>query len=116
MNVPPRVDAFDPAMVDFDVFALFLEARRIHRRKTVRRVARESGIEPDAVQRAARGRNPGAYEFFALCDWIGEQPTLFLRDASRAVPQASPAGTPAGRATRPDARSGLRASGGGHAQ
>lgn len=72
-------DAFDPAAIDFDLFALFLEARRIHRRKTVLRVAREAEVDVDAVKRAARGRNPGAFEFFALAEWIGEQPTLFLK-------------------------------------
>jgi hypothetical protein len=76
---PARADAFDPSIVDFDVFGLFLEARRIHRRKTVGRVAREAGVEPDAVMRAARGRNPGSAEFFALAEWIGEPPTLFLK-------------------------------------
>jgi len=81
-----RADAFDPAMIDFEVFALFLEARRIHRRKTVARVAREAMVEVDAVKRAARGRNPGAFEFFALADWIGEQPTFFLK--KEALPNA----------------------------
>lgn len=81
-----RADAFDPAMIDFEVFALFLEARRIHRRKTVARVAREAMVEIDAVKRAARGRNLGAFEFFALADWIGEQPTIFLK--KEALPNA----------------------------
>lgn len=71
--------AFDPALVDFDVFALFLEARRIHRGKTPGRVAREAGVDLDAVFRASRGRNPGADEFFALAGWIGEEPEFFLR-------------------------------------
>lgn len=79
MNSPVVRDAFDPKMVDFDVFALFLEARRLHRAKTPNRVAREAKVELDAVLRAARGRNPGSYEFFALCDWIGEQPATFLK-------------------------------------
>ncbi|WP_376704711.1 hypothetical protein RQ479_08170 [Mesorhizobium sp. ISC25] len=80
MNHAPIVaDAFDPSHVDFDVFAMFLEARRVHRRKKPRQVAKEAEIELDAVLRAARGRNPGSYEFFALCDWIGEEPTLFLK-------------------------------------
>lgn len=73
------LDVFDPALVDFDVFALFLEARRVHRRKTPARVAREAGVALDAVFRAARGRNPGADAFFALADWIGEEPALFLK-------------------------------------
>lgn len=81
-----RADAFDPAMIDFEVFALFLEARRIHRRKTVARVAREAMVEVDAVKRAARGRNPGTFEFFALADWIGERPTIFLK--KEALPNA----------------------------
>lgn len=72
-------DAFDPSMVDFEIFALFLEARRIHRRKTARRVAREADVEIDAVFRATRGRNPGAIEFFALAEWIGEDPSFFLK-------------------------------------
>ncbi|MBZ9822321.1 helix-turn-helix domain-containing protein [Mesorhizobium sp. CA4] len=76
-------DAFDPNHVDFDVFAIFLEARRIHRGKTVTRVAKEADVEPDAVKRAARGRNPGSYEFFALCDWIGEHPATFLKKELR---------------------------------
>lgn len=71
--------AIDPARIDFQVFALFLEARRIHRGKTRLSVAREAEIEPDAVTRAASGRNPGTEEFAALCDWIGEAPELFLR-------------------------------------
>lgn len=79
----PEAASFDPAAVDFDVFALFLEARRIHRRKTVTRVAREAGVEVDAVQRAARGRNPGEYEFLALAAWVGEEPGLFVRRAAR---------------------------------
>lgn len=70
---------FDPSAIDFDLFALFLEARRIHRGKTVRRVAREAEVDVEAVKRAARGRNPGVFEFFALAEWIGEQPTLFLK-------------------------------------
>lgn len=73
---------FDPAAIDFDVFGLFLEARRIHRRKTVSKVAREADVEPDAVRRAARGRNPGASEFFALAAWIGEDPAVFRRRAA----------------------------------
>ncbi|TIL54369.1 hypothetical protein [Mesorhizobium sp.] len=80
MSLAPIVaDAFDPNHVDFDVFAMFLEARRVHRRKSARKVAKEADVELDAVLRAARGRNPGAQEFFALCDWIGEQPKLFLK-------------------------------------
>lgn len=76
---PIVTDAFDVSLVDFDVFAMFLEARRVHRRKKPRQVAREAEIELDAVLRAARGRNPGSFEFFALCDWIGEEPALFLK-------------------------------------
>jgi|GEM_PF-3767216 len=75
--------AFDPGHVDFEVFALFLEARRVHRGKTPGRVAREAEVALDAVFRAARGRNPGAFEFFALCDWIGEEPALFLKKEIR---------------------------------
>lgn len=71
--------AYEPKQIDFQVFALFLEARRVARRKTQAQVARKSGVELDAVQRAASGRNPGAYQFFALCDWIGEEPALFLK-------------------------------------
>ncbi len=78
-----KADAYEPALIDFEVFALFLEARRVARDKTVVRVAREAGVELDAVQRAARARNPGAYQFFALCDWIGEEPALFLKKAGR---------------------------------
>lgn len=70
---------FDAARVDFQIFALFLEARRIHRRKTVRRVAREADVLPDEVKMASRGRNPGADAFVALCGWIGERPELFLK-------------------------------------
>ncbi|MBZ9852819.1 hypothetical protein LB566_03350 [Mesorhizobium sp. CA13] len=76
-------DAFDPSHVDFDVFAIFLEARRIHRGKSAKRVAREAAVELDAVLRAARGRNPGSREFFALCDWIGEAPAVFLKKELR---------------------------------
>lgn len=84
MTASPIVkDAFDPSHVDFDVFAIFLEARRIHRRKTVNRVAKEAEVEPEAVLRAARGRNPGAFEFFALCNWIGEEPAIFLKKELR---------------------------------
>lgn len=78
-----KADAYEPALIDFEVFALFLEARRVSRDKTVLRVAREAGVELDAVQRAARARNPGAYQFFALCDWIGEEPSIFLKKAGR---------------------------------
>lgn len=81
-----RLDTYDPATVDFDFFALILEARRLHRRKTVSRVAREAMVEVDAVKRAARGRNPGAFEFFALADWIGEPPSIFLK--KEALPNA----------------------------
>jgi len=78
-KVQVRGDAFDPQLIDFDIFALFLEARRIHRGKTVNRVAREAEIDADAVRRAIAKRNPGAFEFFALCHWIGEEPTFFLK-------------------------------------
>lgn len=70
---------FDPAAIDFDVFALFLEARRIHRGKTAGRVAREAGVPLDAVTRAARGRNPGEDEFHALAEWIGEDPSIYFK-------------------------------------
>lgn len=84
MSAMPVVrDAFDPSHVDFDVFAMFLEARRVHRGKSHRRVAKEAQVDLDAVQRAARGRNPGVFEFFALCDWIGEEPALFLKKELR---------------------------------
>ncbi|BCM19232.1 hypothetical protein MJ8_30050 [Mesorhizobium sp. J8] len=69
--------------VDFTLFALFLEARRIHRGKSPSRVAREADVEVDAVFRAARGRDPGADEFLALCAWIGEEPALFLKKEVR---------------------------------
>jgi len=75
--------ALDIAAVDFDVFALFLEARRIHRGRTPRRLAREAGVELDAVIRAARGRNPGADEFLALAAWVGEDPSIFLKREHR---------------------------------
>jgi hypothetical protein len=78
-----RADAFEPALIDFEVFALFLEARRIARAKTDFKVAREAGVELDAVHRAARARNPGAFQFFALCDWIGEDPATFLKRTAR---------------------------------
>lgn len=78
-----RADAYEPALIDFQVFAMFLEARRIARAKTELRVAREANVQLDDVRRAARGRNPGAYQFFALCDWIGEEPTIFLKKAGR---------------------------------
>ncbi len=77
--------AFDPASVDFQLFALFLEARRLHRRKTVLRVAREAQVPVDTVQRAIRARNPGEDEFFALCTWIGEPPAKFLKPEGRAA-------------------------------
>lgn len=54
-----RADAFDPAMIDFEVFALFLEARRIHRRKTVARIA--------------NGQPVSAPKVIAVCDWLGLQ-------------------------------------------
>ncbi|MDG4854567.1 MULTISPECIES: hypothetical protein [unclassified Mesorhizobium] len=71
------------APVDFTLFALFLEARRIHRGKSPRRVAREADVEVDAVFRAARGRDPGTEEFLALCAWIGEEPALFFKKEAR---------------------------------
>jgi hypothetical protein len=77
--------AFDPAAIDFDVFGLFLEARRVHRGKTPGGVAREAGVALDSVFRAARGRNPGEAAFFALADWIGEEPALFSRHAGGMV-------------------------------
>ncbi|WFP74520.1 hypothetical protein [Mesorhizobium sp. WSM4906] len=69
--------------VDFTLFALFLEARRIHRGKSPTRVAREADVEVEAVFRAARGRDPGADEFLALCAWIGEEPALFIKKEVR---------------------------------
>ncbi|TGQ22654.1 MAG: hypothetical protein E5V67_30530 [Mesorhizobium sp.] len=71
------------APVDFTLFALFLEARRIHRGKSPTRVAKEADVEVDAVFRAARGRDPGLDEFLALCAWIGEEPALFLKKEVR---------------------------------
>ena len=71
--------AYDPAAVDFQLFALFLDARRVHRRKTLLRVAREAEVPVETVQRAIRARNPGEDEFFALCAWIGEPPQKFIR-------------------------------------
>ncbi|CAM5576125.1 MAG TPA: hypothetical protein VGV39_15180 [Mesorhizobium sp.] len=70
---------FDPGNIKFDVFALFLEARRIHRGLTPHIVAQEAGVAREAVERAARGRNPGEDEFFALATWMGEAPELFFR-------------------------------------
>ena len=75
--------AYDPAAVDFQMFALFLDARRVHRRKTVRRVSIEADVPVETVQRAIRARNPGEDEFFALCTWIGEPPTLFVKPERR---------------------------------
>ncbi|MER9625028.1 hypothetical protein NKI98_26925 [Mesorhizobium sp. M0222] len=70
-------------VVDFTLFALFLEARRIHRGKSAARVAREADVEIDAVIRAARGRDPGPDQFLALCAWIGEEPSLFHKKEAR---------------------------------
>ena len=75
--------AYDPAAVDFQMFALFLDARRVHRRKTVRRVSIEAEGSVDTVQRAIRARNPGEDEFFALCTWIGEPPEIFIKPERR---------------------------------
>lgn len=71
--------AFEPAAIDFELFALFLEARRIHRHRTVMDIAREAEIAPDEVNRATRGRNPGERAFFALSDWMGEPPGVFVK-------------------------------------
>lgn len=102
LAAPRNPLAFDPAAVDFQLFALFLDARRVHRRKTVLRVAREATVPVETVERAIRGRNPGEDEFFALCAWIGEPPVKFLK-AARA------GGAPAGCADGRAARSGLPA-------
>lgn len=101
-------NSFDPARVDFDVFALFLEARRLHRRKTVKRVAREAEVHVDAVLRGIRARNPGEVEFFALCSWIGEPPTLFLKSTEGKPDRASCL------VARPSAASGPAATSEGH--
>ncbi|RUU94149.1 hypothetical protein EOA79_31635 [Mesorhizobium sp. M1A.F.Ca.IN.020.03.2.1] len=83
INVPENGRESPKLAVDFTLFALFLEARRIHRGKSPTRVAREADVEVDAVYRAARGRDPGADEFLALCAWIGEEPSLFLKKEAR---------------------------------
>jgi hypothetical protein len=75
--------------VDFEAFGLFLEARRIHRRKAPWHVAREAGVALDDVFRAARGHNPGITQFFALADWIGEEPEFFFKRARKGGADAS---------------------------
>jgi transcriptional regulator with XRE-family HTH domain len=79
------VDAYDPNQIDFTIFSLFLSARRVHRGKTERRVARETRLTVDDVRRAERGRDPGADAFFALADWMGEPGTTFLKREARRV-------------------------------
>lgn len=83
IKVPENGGEGQKTSVDFTLFALFLEARRIHRGKSPTRVAREAEVEVDAVFRAARGRDPGADEFLALCAWIGEEPALFFKKEAR---------------------------------
>lgn len=94
----------DPATIDFEAFALFLEARRIFRRKSVNRVAREAEVTPEAVERAIRARNPGEAEFIALATWIGEQPEFFRKKgysaADRKPDRASGEACPAGPSAR----------------
>ncbi|RUV97980.1 hypothetical protein EOA75_02005 [Mesorhizobium sp. M1A.F.Ca.IN.022.07.1.1] len=83
IKVPENGREGQKTSVDFTLFALFLEARRIHRGKSPTRVAQEAEVEVDAVFRAARGRDPGEDEFLALCAWIGEEPALFLKKEAR---------------------------------
>lgn len=86
----PHISAYDPGLIDFDLFALFLQARRVHRGKTECRAAREAEVEIDALRRAERGRNPGGHAFFRLCAWMGEDPASFIR-RDLAAPRPSPA-------------------------
>lgn len=75
--------SFDPKRYDFQMFALFLEARRIHRGVSVGTVARLAEVTPDAVARATAGRNPGEDEFIALAAWMGEPANRFLKAEAR---------------------------------
>lgn len=78
MMLAGPVTAFNPASVDFQLFALFLDAERVRRGRTVGQVAREAEVMPDAVFRAVAARNPGEDEYFALCTWLGMEPDSFM--------------------------------------
>lgn len=77
------VQPWQPDRYDFVVFALFLEARRIHRGRTPGQAAREAEVTLDEFRRAVRGRDPGEAVYAALCAWIGEPAAFFLKREPR---------------------------------
>lgn len=80
-----------PGTVNWRAFALFLEAKRVHRGVGVAALARAAGVG-EAVANAAthRTRWIASRDFEALCRWMGEAPELFGHATPRRFPQPSP--------------------------
>lgn len=71
-----------PERVDWRIFALFLEVKRIVRGLTPYRLAREAHVPPGVVWRVLAGRPLDEAAFLKLCAWQREDPEIFARRES----------------------------------
>ena len=67
------------ACIDWRVFALFLEVKRIVRGLTYFQLSRQARVSPAIVRQAMTGRPLDVIAFARLCAWQGEVPEIFQR-------------------------------------
>jgi hypothetical protein len=65
------------ARIDWRLFALFLEAKRIVRGITPWQLSRQAHVAPAIVWQAIGGRRLDAVAFTKLCAWQNEAPEIF---------------------------------------
>jgi hypothetical protein len=65
------------ARIDWRLFALFLEVKRIVRGLTYWQLSRQARVSPAIVRQAMTARPLDAIAFGKLCAWQGEVPEIF---------------------------------------
>lgn len=63
--------------INLPIFALFLEAKRIHWKMTPGAVAKAAGVPLGAVKTALDKHAISRGSFLKLCAWQGEEPGIF---------------------------------------
>jgi transcriptional regulator with XRE-family HTH domain len=70
---------------DGDAFFADLDAVRLGRKITWKKVADQSGVSPSTLTRIAQGRRPDVDSLAALCSWAALNSDGYLRPASLEV-------------------------------
>ncbi|MBK5956686.1 hypothetical protein CCR97_00340 [Rhodoplanes elegans] len=75
---------------DGEAFFAALDAERIARRATWKKVAEEAGVPASTLTRMSQGRRPDLDSLAALCAWSGLRADDFMRAKPAARPKSEP--------------------------